>query len=245
MDYMEYRLSREEKVKYVLLFFLLDGVISYLFYRSVIAFLVGMSLFVYFLKEVKKNLCRKRQEELAGQFLMGMRAVSTSLTAGYSVEQSFEDALKELQLIYQKEDMIILEFQYIVNQLKMNRNLEELLLGLAARSGIDDIRNFAEIFSAAKRTGGNLIAIIRNTIHSVGQKEETRKEIQTALSSKKLEQNIMSLVPCLILIYIQMVSPGFMDGMYHNLTGIVIMTICLGIYAGAFFWGRKIVEIEV
>lgn len=70
-------------------------------------------------------------------------------------------------------------------------------------------------------------------------------EIQTCLAAKKLEQNIMSLVPVLILAYIQLVSPGFLDGMYHNAAGVVIMSLCLGIYALAWYWGRKIVTIEV
>ncbi|MDO5541483.1 MAG: hypothetical protein Q4F83_15690 [Eubacteriales bacterium] len=127
----------------------------------------------------------------------------------------------------------------------MNRNLEELLSGLAYRSGLEDIQNFADIFAAAKRTGGNLIAIIRNTMQCIGQKEETRLEIETCLSAKKMEQNIMSLVPVLILVYIQMVSPGFMDSMYHNAAGIIIMSICLAVYGAAWYWGRKIVNIEV
>ena len=141
--------------------------------------------------------------------------------------------------------MIVQEFRGIVSKLQMNQNLEELLQSLAVRSGIEDVRNFAEIFAIAKRSGGNLIAIIRNTIQSIGQKNETRKEIQVVLAAKKMEQNMMSIIPCLILFYVQTVSPGFLDGMYHNPTGIAIMTASLAVYAGAVFWGRKIVDIEV
>lgn len=77
------------------------------------------------------------------------------------------------------------------------------------------------------------------------QKNETRKEIQVVLSAKKMEQNMMSLIPCLILLYVQTVSPGFLDAMYHNPAGIAIMTAALGVYLGAVVWGKKIVEIEV
>ena len=176
---------------------------------------------------------------------MAMQTVTTSLTAGYSVETAFEDTLKELPLIYREDDMIVQEFRGIVSKLRMNQNLEELLQSLAVRSGIEDVRNFAEIFAIAKRSGGNLIAIIRNTIQSIGQKNETRKEIQVVLAAKKMEQNMMSIIPCLILFYVQTVSPGFLDGMYHNPMGIAIMTAALAVYAGAVFWGRKIVDIEV
>lgn len=240
-----YRFSKKEKLLNMLLFLALVGMIGYLFYRSVTAFVLLLGLFPFFIKIRRENGKKKRQQMLAEQFLSGMQSVATALTAGYSVETAFEEALKELENMYDEEALIIGEFRYIVTQLHMNRNLEELLCGLAIRSGIEDIRDFADVFSAAKRTGGNLISIIRNTILCVSQKEETRMEIQTCLSAKKLEQNIMSLVPCLILLYVQVMSPGFLDVMYHNVAGAIIMTICLILYGAAWYWGRKIVNIEV
>lgn len=245
MDYMEYRFTKKELVWNLILFLGLAGGIAYLFYRSWAAFLLFLPFIGVFLKKRKEVYCLKRQRKLEEQFLTGLQAVSTALSAGYSVETAFEDACGELQNIYEEDDMIMQEFRYIVNQLKVNRNLEELLKGLAVRSGAEDICNFAEIFSVAKRTGGNLISIIRNTAWTISQKAETRREIDTSLSAKRLEQNIMSLVPAMILLYVQLVSPGFLDVMYHNLTGIVVMTLCLLVYGAAYFWGRKIVNIEV
>lgn len=245
MDYTVYRFSKREYLENILLFLIGDVCISYLFYRSYLVFLAVLPLFKMFLKERKKDACRKRVQKLEEQFLVAMQTVITSLTAGYSVETAFEDTLKELPLIYREDDMIVQEMRSIVSQLKMNQNLEQLLQSLAVRSGIEDIRNFAEIFAISKRSGGNLIAIIRNTIQSITRKNETRKEIQVVLSAKKMEQNLMSIIPCLILFYVQTVSPGFLDSMYHNVAGVVIMTISLGIYAAAVWWGRKIVNIEV
>lgn len=245
MDYTVYQFSKREYLENILLFLLADALISYLFYRSWIVFCLFLPLLRVFLREQKKSACKKRIQNLEEQFLMAMQTVITSLTAGYSVETAFEDTLRELPLIYKEEDMIVQEFRSIVSQLKMNRNLEDLLQSLAVRSGIEDIRNFAEIFAISKRSGGNLIAIIRNTTQSISQKNETRKEIQVVLSAKKMEQNMMSVIPCLILLYVQTVSPGFLDGMYHNAAGILIMTMSLILYASAVLWGRKIVNIEV
>ena len=245
MDYTSYQFSKKEYMKYTVLFLLLDGMISYLFYRSWIVFLFGLLLLKTFFKIESEKLCQQRRQVLEEQFLMAMQTVITSLTAGYSVETAFSDALKELPLVYREEDMIVQEIRAIVSQLNMNQNLEELLQSLAVRSGIEDIRNFAEIFAVSKRTGGNLIVIIRNTVQSIAQKNETRKEIQVILSAKKMEQNMMSLIPCLILLYVQTVSPGFLDGMYHNPAGILIMTAALVVYLTAVAWGKRIVEIEV
>lgn len=245
MNYRNYQFSARELAACASVFACLSAVFSYLFYRSAAAFALSLPLFSVFLKMRKEDCIQKRQRELSVQFLDGMHAVSVALSAGYSAETAFAEALKELRAMYSEDAMIMREFRYITVQLGMNRSLEELLLNLAARSGIEEIRNFADIFSVAKRTGGNLIGIIRNTVLCASQKEETRREIDTCLAAKRLEQTIMSVIPCLILLYVQAVSPGFLDGMYHNAAGILVMTACLGVYALAWYWGRKIVKIEV
>lgn len=245
MEYGVYQFSKKELAENSVLFLLLTGGMAYLFYRSILVFAVTLALFPVFLKKRKEGYIRKRRLELEGQFLDGIRIVATELTAGYSAETAFEDACAELENIYDKDDMILKEFRYISSQLGMNRNLEELLEDLGERSGSEDIGGFAELFAVCKRTGGNLLSIIRNTAWNISQKEETQRDIMTALAAKKMELNIMSLVPALILLYVQTISPGFLDGMYHNAAGISVMTLCLILYGTAYFWGRRIVDIRI
>ena len=79
----------------------------------------------------------------------------------------------------------------------------------------------------------------------IEQKTETDKEIQLMISAKKLEQKIMNMVPFLIIFYVSSTSKGFFDVLYHNLVGVVIMTVCLGFYAAAYLMSKRMVEIEV
>lgn len=43
----------------------------------------------------------------------------------------------------------------------------------------------------------------------------------------------------------QVTSSGFLDVLYHNLPGVLVMTGCLGVYLFSFRMGRKIVRIQV
>ncbi len=147
--------------------------------------------------------------------------------------------------IYEQDAFILKEFRYLVGQIGLNRTVEALLMELGKRSHVEDIQNFAEVFYTAKRTGGDLLAIIRNTVSEIQQKQETRQEIATSLSGKVMEQNMMSVIPLLILGYVKLTSPGFLDAMYGNWVGIVIMSICFIVYLTAYFWGRKIIDIQV
>lgn len=245
LDYTTYRFSKKEIAQYVAMYLMLDTAISYLFFYSPIAFFVLLPGLWPFLKEQKASLKRKRESEMRRQFLDGIQMTSASLQAGYSVENAFREAAGELTRIYKEGDFILREFRILSTQMDMSRNIEDLLMDLGRRSGVEDIISFAEVFLTAKRSGGDLLLIIRNTASCIRQKHETLQEIETCLSGKVMEQNIMSLVPVLILAYVKVSSPEFLDGMYGNLTGMAVMTVCFVVYVIAYLWGKRIVQIEV
>lgn len=161
------------------------------------------------------------------------------------MENGFREALKDLKLIYGEEKIITREFQYIVSQIDMNITVEYLLKNLAERSGVEDIKIFSEVFSTAKRSGGDLIMIIRTSVESISQKIEVKREIRTLMTEKQFEQKIMNIIPFLIIVYINFTSPGFLDSMYGNILGVTVMTLCLGIYVLAFYIAKGVVHIEV
>ena len=244
-NYAEYKFSKKELAKYLALYALLDACISYLFFCSRISFaLLAPGVFL-FLADRRRSLQAKRARELTKQFLDGIQMIAASLQAGYSAENSLHEALRELQKVYEADAFIVREFRFMDAQIAMSRNMEELFADFGKRSAVEDIQSFAEVFLTAKRSGGDLLAIIRNTASCIRQKQETMQEIETCLSGKVMEQNIMSLIPILILAYIRLTSPEFLSAMYGNATGIAVMGCCFAVYVAAYFWGRKIVRIEV
>ena len=84
--------------------------------------------------------------------------------------------------------------------------------------------------------------IIRSSANQIGKRIELKQEVQMRISGKKMELIIMEFMPFVILFYINMGSPGYFDSLYHNLTGIVIMTGCLAVYSGAYLLGRYILK---
>lgn len=244
-EYASYSFSKKEFAKYLALYALLDGCVSYLFFCSWIAFFILLPGAFLFLADQKRSLQTKRAREMTRQFLDGIQMIAASLQAGYSAENSLHEALRELQKVYEPNTFIVREFRFMDAQIEMSRNMEELFLDFGRRSAIDDIQSFAEVFLTAKRSGGDLLAIIRNTASCIRQKQETMQEIETCLSGKVMEQNIMSLIPILILAYIRLTSPEFLSAMYGNATGVTVMSCCFAVYVAAYLWGRKIVRIEV
>ena len=244
-DYRVYILSRKEWAIAAGAYGMLTLAVGLLFFNSVLASLLLSPGFYFFWKEYRESLLAQRKRMMQIQFLDGMQMTATALQAGYSIENAWKEARKELQKIYRPDSFIVREFSLLCAQIDMSRTSEELLASLGRRSGVEEIQSFAEIFETTRRTGGDLLRIIRTTVSSMRQRQDTLAEIETSLSGKVMEQNIMSIMPLGILGYVRLTSPEFLEPVYGNLPGILVMSICLGVYGAAFLWGRSIVKIEV
>lgn len=224
---------------------LLVGAVVYTFYRSQLLFLLLLPCACWYPLYQKKVLQQKRLRQLNLQFKEGIRILAASLSAGYSIENALVVSGRELEMLYGGEGMITMEFAYMVQQLRMNRSIEQVMTEFGERSGLEDIDNFAGIFSVAKRSGGQLVPIINHTVGVIQDKIQVQEEIRTLTSSKQFEQKIMNLIPFLIIFYIDGTSPGFFNMMYETVMGRVLMSGCLLVYLGSLVLSKKILKIEV
>jgi len=244
-DYDIYRFSPREYIRYSIEGFVIIIILGCLFYKSVSGILV-LSPFIYvYLKRKKTELIKMRKWKLNVEFRDGINSLSASLNAGYSVEHAFEQAIKDLKRIYPKGAMIIDEFGCIINRIRMNEPAEKALYDFGRRSHVEDIISFSEVFATAKRTGGDLTQIIRTTAGIISSKLEIKREIATQIAAKKFEANIMKIVPAGILLYLSATSSGFLEPLYHNIFGVLIMSVLLTVYILSCRFIDKITTIEI
>lgn len=244
-DYNEYQYTKQEYLKYLMQGILIGTIVGYLFYSNIIGILLLMSYVPYFLKIKKKQLIEDRKWQLNQEFRDGLLSISSALNAGYSIENAFEQAAVDLKLMYDNNSLIVVEFESMVNQIRMNITIESILEDFALRTDIDDIVMFSTVFSTAKRAGGDLIKVIRNTSNSIIDKIEIKREIKTMITAKKFESKIMNIIPFAIIIYLRIFSSGFLDPLYNNILGFILMTILLIVYVFTYRMSEYIMNIEV
>lgn len=202
-------------------------------------------ILVLYLRNWQEEQYRRREREFRSQFRESLQLLSSALNVGYSVENAIRETEKEMRPIYKKETRIRKEYERMIHQMAMNRTVEQVLEEFVYRVDQEDVSNFVTVFMTAKRTGGDSIGIVKNTARDISDKIEVEEEIQTILAAKKLEFRIMCVIPFGIILYMRLAFPEFMQVLYGNLIGEVLMTGCLGIYAVAYKIGKKMVEIEV
>ncbi len=187
----------------------------------------------------------KRKSEFLAQFKEAIQSMAASLQTGYSVENALKETRKEMLLMYPEDEMICKELNFMIQQVYIKVPAERIFEDFAKRIRLEDVRNFANVFAAAKRSGGDMIVIIQNTVNQIGDKIDVRREIDTLLAAKRYEFKVMAVIPYAIIGYMMLSFPEFMDCLYGNMIGTGVMSICLLIYMTAYAIGVKLVKIEV
>lgn len=243
--YSEYELSPSERgicltVSAVFLF----GV-GMLFYDSYVFALV-MSLCAAFTPKFRRQqLVKKRRSELKLQFRQALYALSTALGAGRSVESAFRECIPDLRLLYPAHRaLIIVELEIVNRRVDIGEPLEAALRDFGDRSGIGDVIQFAEVFATCKRTGGDMVEVLRKTSHMMGEKLEMEQDISVMIAQKRFEAKALSLIPFGIIAFLSWSSPDYMAPLYTG-AGRIVMTLALGMLGLCYVISQKIMEIRI
>lgn len=262
LNYNVYNMGKMEKLLYTLLAFVVGAAVGYLFYGGLgkddygnstqityicnvaISCLIGFVAVRLFIPVRTRQLCTRRQKELRNQFADMLEALATSLSAGKNVNDSFQGIYGDMKIQYGKNAYIVYEIQVILAGVNNNIPIEDLLMHFGRRSGVKDIENFAQVFSTAFRKGGNLKDIIQNTHEIIHDKMSIEMDIESVVASNKMEQNIMIVLPILLVGFIKMTSPEFASN-FASGSGIAATTIAIGCFVAAYFIGQKILDIKL
>ena len=221
------------------------GAVSYFFYRSFIFFAVLLTGIPICLKLYKKKLIRQTKQRLKEEFADCLDSVCANVKAGYSAENAFLESLKDLKLFYGEKSLMAAEIKAMEQGLKLNRTLESRLSDLGERSGVDDILVFSKVFETAKRNGGNLKEVLEATSETIRANLETEKQIRVTIAQKRLELIIMEVIPFFIMGYIELTTRGYFNVLYHNVRGVLFMTVCLIVYGTSAYIGTGLMRIDV
>lgn len=261
-NYKVYHMKLIEKTLYFLLAFIVGAAVGYLFYGGIgkdefgmptpttwalniiIPSIVGIIAGKLFVPMRKKALIAKQKKELSHQFRDMLDALTTSIGAGKNVNDSFFGIYEDLKIQYDSDAYILHELEVIISGIHNNIAIEDVLEDFGVRSGNDDILSFANVFRISYRKGGNIKDIIRNTHSILSDKMEIAEDIETLVTSNKLEQNIMTLMPIVLIAAIKMMSPEFANN-FVTTTGIISTTASIVIFVAAYFIGKAVLDIKL
>lgn len=260
LDYRVYVMTASERLKYVLLLMLAGGIVGLIFYgglfmkdgkatilttiSNVVVFLLaGLISAKSFIPVISQTLKKKRQNTLKKQFCDFASALTNALSGGMNMSDSLQAVYSDLRMQYAEDSLIVVEVQEIINGMNNNIPVETMFEDFAQRSGVADIESFATVFTTCYRTGGDLKSVVRRTTDIISEKMMISSEIETAITSNKMQMNIMNVLPIVIVLMMRLMSAQFSES-FSGLVGVIGLTITAGLTFASYKMGQKILDIK-
>lgn len=245
-DYDLYSMSMYERMLYIGVAGIGIFGIAFIFYRSIILSMLLVPMAFFYPKYRSRAIIIKRKKELNIQFKDMLYSLSSSISAGKSVEAAFREVLRDLSVLYPEPDAFILvEVRRIIGRLEMNDTLEEALSDFAGRSKLEDVENFSNVFNICKRSGGNIAEVIKNTSSIINDRIEVGQEVDTMLAERRFEQKVLNIAPILMILLLSASAPDYMSPVFNTGSGRVVMSISILLLAAAWFISAKISDIKL
>lgn len=244
-DYTVYVLSPRLKIAALLAGGLLMFGIGYLFYHQLLISLLLVPGGAYAPRMLREYLKNRRRSALNLQFKQTLFSLSSSLSAGRSVENAFREAVADLQLLDPEgnSDMLA-ELSIICTRMEYNQPVEEALHDFSRRAGMEDVERFADVFTVCKRTGGDLVEVVRRTSTIIGEKLDIQQDIAVSIAQKKFEAKALLAAPLLMVLFMSLTASDYMQPMYTG-AGMAISTLSLAGLFLCYRWTTKIMDIPL
>lgn len=259
-NYNVYIMKPGERLLYTLAVLVCGGVVGLIFYgglfkkdgvntlattiSNLVVFLgIGLLAVKMFLPILTESLRCKQIKKLRSQFCDFASALTNALGGGMNVQDAINASYRDLLSQYSPDELIVTEVAEIINGMQNNIAIEDMIADFGARSGIPDIENFAVVFATCFRTGGNIKSIVRRTTEVISEKLIIASEIETTITSNKMQMSIMNVLPILIVFMMRTLSTEFADS-FASIIGVVVLTISIALFIAAYKWGQKIMDIK-
>lgn len=261
LNYRTYIMDGREKIVTFLMAFVVGGAVGLIFYGgqfrdddgmattatsicNAFLFLVAGSVSgVVFFPLRRQQLQKKRKMQLTQQFRAFLETLTVSLSSGMNMTESLTGAYNDLKMQYSDDAYMVCEVAEMLSGIRNNVSIESMMKSLGDRSEIDDIKNFAIVFSVCFQAGGNLKDIVRRTNSIISEKIEISQEIETAIASNKTQFTFMMCIPVVLIMLFRMMSSEFAAS-FATGAGVAANTVAIGIFLAAYKIGQKIMDIK-
>lgn len=159
---------------------------------------------------VLKFMRSRRQKTFGAQFPDALDIIVRSLRAGHPVPVAVSMVAREMP------DPIGSEFGIVADEITFGADLETGMRNLYFRIGQDDLPLFVTAVAIQGSTGGNLGEILENLSSVIRQRFKMRRKIKALAAEGRASALILSSLPILMFLVIQVITPEFYASVWHE-----------------------------
>lgn len=215
---------------------------AYLFFDSVWGIVMILPYGIFLLYKIKGKFREYIKAKYVFRFKDTLGCIQTALEAGYSIEKAIAAAGRDMRIMYGDGAYMVTELEQMERKLDLSRNIEAVIEEFAQKTEVREIINFSELFTAAKRSGGDLISLVRSAAGVLGEKLEMRREVEGIISANRTECLVMKAMPPAILLYFRIFAPAFLEPLYETAVGRSAMIVLAAVYFAMSEYAEVIVK---
>lgn len=181
----------------------------------------------------------RRQRKFEQQLPDMLTLLAGALRAGFSLMQAVDAVSQEMQ------NPMGGELRRVVSESRLGRDLEDALDDTAERTGSADFAWAVMAIRIQREVGGNLAELLLTVADTMIQRERLRREVKALTAEGRISAYVLTILPPGLGFVMYLSNPDYMNPLFHDTLGLVLLGLSLiGMVVG-FFWMQKVVQIDV
>ena len=202
---------------------------------SIMAAILLFPLPRFILRQLRKRRIAKFNEQLE-DVLMG---ISSSLKAGFSIQQAIEEVGEE------GRPPISVEFRLLAQECRLGVPLTQALDNMNRRLGSEDFELVATAIITARQTGGELTGALERLAGLIRERLRIARKLHAITAMGRMQAWMIGVMPFALMIGINYVAPSLMEGLFDSIIGYVLLAVVLLLDVIGFLVIRKITTIDI
>lgn len=215
------------------------GLGSLLFFNSVLISMIAISLVMYllFAKELYKKSNEIRRFNHFVDFL-------NQLHANLSVGIQFNNAILNLKESHFHEELgvFIMDLKKIIQYSGAPNDIYKAIID---QFKLEEANVFVQLLQQATETGTQVAGVVNITLEQLYFKSNIRRTVESIIFQKKLEHSLLVMAPLMILIFLRITSGGYIEVLYTQIEGRVIMALAFATITFMKWLGHKLTNISL
>ncbi len=167
----------------------------------------------------------KRMQKFAEKLPEALDVATRSLAAGHPLPAAISLVAREMP------DPIGTEFGILSDELTYGVTLDDALMNLNARVGVEDLNLLAISLSVQAGTGGNLVEILQNLSKTLRDRFMLKAKVKSISAEGRITAIFMSVYPFLLYGMIRALAPDYFDPLWNSGYGSIVVTCLLVVMA--------------
>ena len=182
---------------------------------------------------------KRRLAAFNAQLADTLQLMAGSLSAGLSLAQSADTVVRE------GTDPMAAEFRRALVEARLGVEIEDALAGVAERMQSVDFEWVVMAIRIQREVGGNLSELLNKVAETIREREYLERQVKTLSAEGRLSVWILGGLPPGFMAYLALANPTYLEPMYTNPLGWVMLVVMGVLLTGGIFWMKKVVKVDI